>query len=284
MTSASTIWREWRVPMVALLATVFFIPMRRYTLPSSLPFHLEPYRPIIALVIGLWVLALLAARVTLRRTSIGAPIKLFLFAVLLSLVLNTGSIISETYKSLSLFATFLLAFVLIVSVVRRQRDIDTFVKILVAFGAVLGVLGVIEARTGFSLFSHLDRVLPFLEPLPVAEQAARGARSRSFASAEHPIALGALLMMLLPFSIYLGASTKRLVWWGCCAALAIGAMSTVSRTAVVALGVEMAMIAAVRWNDVRRLWPLVFLSWRACILPCPAPWGPCAVRSSPRAA
>ena len=38
----------------------------------------------------------------------------------------------------------------------------------------------------------------------------------------------------------------------------IGATSTVSRTAVVMLIVELAVIAAVRWNDVRRLWPLVF--------------------------
>ena len=63
--------------------------------------------------------------------------------------------------------------------------------------------------------------------------------------------------MLMPFAIYLGASTKRLIWWGCCGALVIGATSTVSRTAVVMLLFELAIIAAVRWNDVRRLWPLV---------------------------
>jgi hypothetical protein len=256
--SPGQLWREWRVPLVLLLATVFFIPMRRYTLPSSLPFHLEPYRPLVALVLVVWVLSLLMGRVTTRRTSLGAPMLLFAFAVLVSLAANPHRIVAETYKFLTLFSTFFLAYLLIVYVVRRREDIEKIVKVVVSFGAVLGVLAIIEARTGLTPFTHLDRLFPFLHALPVDLTTERGSRLRSFASSEHPIALGALLVMLVPFAIYLAASTKRLIWWGCCGALVIGATSTVSRTAVVMLVVEIAVIAAVRWNDVRRLWPLVF--------------------------
>lgn len=246
------------MPLVILLATVFFIPMRRYTLPSSLPFHLEPYRPLVALVLALWVLGLLMGRVTFRRTALGAPMGVFAFAVLVSLAANPHRIVGETFKFLTLFSTFFLAYLLVVSIVRRREDIETVVKLLVVFGAVLGVLAVIESRTGFTPFTHLNRIFPFLHALPVDLTTQRGVRLRSFASSEHPIALGALLVMLLPFAIYLGATRKKLFWWGCCAALVIGATSTVSRTAVVMLLLELAIIAAVRWNDVRRLWPLVF--------------------------
>jgi hypothetical protein len=256
--SSAELWREWRVPLLVLLATVFFIPMRRYALPSSLPFHLEPYRPLVALVLALWILGLLMRRVTFRHTSLGVPMTLFAFAVLISLAANPHRIVGETVKFLTLFSTFFLAYLLVVCIVRRREDIDTVVKVIVSFGAVLGVLAVIEARTGFTPFTHLDRIVPFLNALPVDLTTQRGVRLRSFASSEHPIALGALLVMLMPFAVYLGASTKKLIWWACAGALVIGATSTVSRTAVVMLLIELTIIAIVRWRDVRRLWPLVF--------------------------
>ena len=258
MISSGQLWREWRVPLVVLLTTVYFIPMRRYTLPSSLPFHLEPYRPLVAFVLVLWLLGLLMRRIVPRRTSLGTPMLVFGFAVLISLAANPHRIVGDTYKFLSLFSTFFLAYLLIVYVVRRRSDINTVVKLLVSFGAVLGVLAVIETRTGFTPFTHLNRIMPFLQPLPVDLTSARGVRLRAFASSEHPIALGALLVMLVPFAVYLGAATKKLIWWACCGALMIGATATVSRTAIVMLVVELGVIAAMRWQDVRRLWPLVF--------------------------
>ena len=114
----------------------------------------------------LWVFGLLMGRVTARRTSLGAPMLLFAFAVLVSLAANPHRVVGETYKFLTLFSTFFLAYLLIVYIVRRREDIDAIVKILVSFGAVLGLLAVIEARTGFTPFTHLARIFPSSTPFP----------------------------------------------------------------------------------------------------------------------
>lgn len=250
-------WREWRGPLLLLLSVVFFIPMRRYTLPSSLPFHLEPYRPVVALILGCWVLGLLAMRVTVPRTSLSTPILAFCVVILASLAINPARISPETYKFLSLFATFFVVYLLVTSIVHTRDEVDFVVGALVLLGAIVGFFALVEARLGFSPFVGLERLVPVLQPLPVDLATERGTRFRAFASSEHPIALGAMLTMLAPFALYLAVTQRRAIWWMALTFLAIGAVSTVSRTAVVMLVVIVAMLALVRWQDVRRFWFII---------------------------
>ena len=62
---------------------------------------------------------------------------------------------------------------------------------------------------------------------------------RTTASAEHPIALGAMLVMLLPLSIYLFRRRGERIWLAAAATLTMGALATGSRTAAVMLLVEL---------------------------------------------
>ena len=58
---------RWRTQLTFLLLVIYFIPIGRYTLQASLPFELEPYRIVVALVIVCWIGALLVdERVRLR--------------------------------------------------------------------------------------------------------------------------------------------------------------------------------------------------------------------------
>jgi len=253
-------WR-WRRPILLLTAIVFFVPMQRYTFPVSAPINLEPYRVLVGLLMLGWLLSLLTMESSARRTSLDVPILLFVLVICASLVANPGRFAAyqaEGLKNLSTFASFFITFFLLTSVLRRREEIEYLVRLIVSFGAVVGAFAVIEARTGFSPFTHLRLVMPFLRDIQEGFVTVRGGRIRAFGSAEHPIALGALLVMVVPFGIYLAVATRRRIWWACTVALVLGALATVSRTPVLMLFTLVTVYAVARWEDVRRQWIWLF--------------------------
>src|SRR5918995_1221437 len=59
----------WRSLIAALVLLIFFIPIKRYSLPASLPFELEPYRLFVAVLVIVWIASLLVdGRIRLVRT------------------------------------------------------------------------------------------------------------------------------------------------------------------------------------------------------------------------
>ena len=87
----------------------------------------------------------------------------------------------------------------------------------------------------------------------------RGARLRVYASAQHPIALGAALAMLLPLAIYLAQTRRKRIWYVCLIVLAVGVVATVSRTSIVGLIVVAVIFLWLRPRETRRLWPALIL-------------------------
>jgi hypothetical protein len=260
---------SWRGLMATLIVVIFFIPIRRYTLPAKLSFQLEPYRLLVAFIVLGWIAALLIdRRVRLRGSGFEGPLGLIMVAIFVSIALNTGSIAtagvsSDVLKSVTFFASFLLIFYCLVSVVGRQRDIDMLVKVLVTCAAVVGVLSVYEWRTGSNVFNHLRTIFPFLQlntvPNPKADITGftRGGRLRVFASAEHPIALGAALLMVTPLSVYLALKTHRWYWWLAGALISLGALATVSRTGIIMLVVIVFVYLWLRPRQTLRFWPAI---------------------------
>ena len=106
-----------------------------------------------------------------------------------------------------------------------------------------------------NLYDNLPRVLPVLEQIKVAPgEVNRGGLHRTAASAEHPIALGAALMLLLPFAVYLAVTASRR-WWFAAAFLVLGAFTTVSRTSLLMLALIGIVFLALRPRYVLKLWP-----------------------------
>jgi len=197
--------------------------------------------------------------VRLRRSGFEGPMALYVFAIMGSLVANSqrvAAVSGEVYKKLPFFASFFILFYIIVSVVRRARDIDFLVRVLVNGGAVLAVFAVIESRTGYNVFDHLSSVIPFLHlnvaAIPNIE--GRGGRLRVFASAQHSIALGALFAMLLPLAIYRALAYRQQLWWLAAFLLILGALATGSRTAIVMFGVQAIVFFLLRASAMRRTW------------------------------
>jgi hypothetical protein len=258
---------SWQTMLAAILLVIVFIPIRRYTIAGGGPVQLEPYRVLIALVFGCWFLALAAdPNVKWRPTGFGAPIAVLWFAILASLVLNFGRInamTSEVLKQVTFFASYFLTISFIVSVVRSQSQLDRIIRLLVGSGSIMAVCALYEWRTGINLFNGLGRWLPFLQYQDIGAAMIRGAGARALGTAQHPIALGAALVMLLPLCFYLAkraaAKSGKYLWIGCAGVLTLGALSTGSRTAAIMLLVVLGTIAWQRRDEMMRMLPLAFV-------------------------
>lgn len=259
---------QWDRLIAALLLVIFFIPIGRYSFPSTLPFELEPYRVYVAALIVFWLVSLLVdPRVRLQRSGLEAPIAALLLVIMLSEVGNLGTISEqnlypEVAKQLTFFLSFVGVFFALVSLVTTRAAVDRILKVLVGGAAVVAVSAIYEARTGYNVFAHLQQVIPILENLGLSRvEPPRGGLARAYGSAQHPIALGAVLVMLVPLGVYLAVRTGRRRWWFVCALLIVASLATISRTSVLMLIFELIVFAALRPREVKRLWILapVFL-------------------------
>ena len=249
----------WRALLASVLVVVLFIPIRRFSFPGALPIELEPYRVLVALVVLAWLASVLAdPRVRLRRSGFEGPLAVIGISVVGSIVVNPSGVAgvpAEVMKAVMFFLSFALFFYFMVSVVRGWDDVDLVVRILVLGGAIVAGLALIEYRTGFSVFSLLGR-LPLLEQLNLPVEQGRGGRPRPYGSAEHPIALSALLVILAPLTIYLVRRHGR-HWWLATLVLVMGMVSTISRTGVVMLAVAFLTLLWMRPRHVWRVLPLL---------------------------
>src|SRR5438067_9610072 len=237
-------WRvfaSWPRLLTLMVLVILFIPMRRYELPVRVGVGLEPYRLLVAVSLGGGFTPLLAdRRVSPRRGGFEAPLLLLLVSALLSEIANHArfaSVQSDAIKNLTFLFSFVAVFYLVVSVVRTREDVDRLVRVFVVGGAIVGVLTLVESRTHFNAFDHLGQLIPVLrfEGTPYVGNDGRG--YRAYGSGQHPIALGAALVMLVPFVVYLIKSERGKKWWVAGAAILFGALVTQSRTGVLMLAV-----------------------------------------------
>jgi polysaccharide biosynthesis protein PslJ len=260
------LWHEqifaWRTQLSLIVLAILFIPIKRYTLEAHLPFNLEIYRLLVAVLFVCWFTSLLIdPRVSLRASGLEAPLWGFVVAILLSLMANTarvGPLSTSVVKSVTFFVSYVLVFYAIVSLVRSARDIDFLVSLLAAGGAVLGFLAVVESATGQNIFNHLTTAIPVLHfDASQVPHLSRGGRLRVYGSGQHPIAFGAALAMLLPFAVYRAASYGQKRWWFAAFLILLGTLATRSRTATVMLLAILLVYIILRPSTMKRLWPAI---------------------------
>ena len=254
----------WHSLIALTVLVILYVPIRRFTLPSALPFQLELYRIVVAAVALAWLTSLLIdPRVSLRRSGFDVPLRAFMIAILLSIVFNLPRVDaagSVWTKSITFFLSFFAVFYIVVGLARRPREIDFLVRILVGGGALLGIAAIVESRTGFSPFDHLKTVLPFLDDhgKQISDSdLERGGNARVFASAQHPIALGAAFAVLLPLAAYCARVSGRRRWWLAAGLIMFGAFSAQSRTAIVMLLAIGICFFTLYPKEILRRWPLL---------------------------
>ena len=221
---------------------------------GNLPFQLEPYRVVVGIVLALWVASLFVdPSVQLQATGFEGLLACLLVVTLASVALNPGRVAplqADVAKAVVFFVSFLLFYYLVASTVRSWADIDLLIKLLVGTASILGLLALIQYRTGHSYFNELDKVVPLRRVL--VRPTASGVRIRAQGSAQHPIAFGVLMITLMPLCIYLVRKYGKR-WYVAPFMLTLGALASVSRTAIVMLVAAAAAIVWIRPRGVVRL-------------------------------
>lgn len=256
--------KSWTRLVGAMVLIAVLIPSNgSYTLPEALPFKLEPYRVVVGLLLIGWIISLLIdPKVRARALGFEGPLILIVVATLGSELANPGrvsSLSSYVVKALWLFFCFVLFAYLVVSVTKTRAAVERIVTVLVSCGCVVALGAVVQRRSGFNVFEHLHVILPIFHYNPLVAQAIteeRGGNLRAFASSGHPIELGAVMALLVPFAAYL-AITRRRAWWYAVALLLLGDFSASSRTGVVGIVVIVIVFLWLRPRQTLRCWPAV---------------------------
>jgi polysaccharide biosynthesis protein PslJ len=258
----------WANMAVSLALLVWLVPIKTYSLPVDLPFNLEPYRLFVLLLVFAWLIGFLAGQSHLSAGGQAYPLILFtgvLFAtqILNFDELNAGSSEPQALKSLSYFLSFVIVFLLVTSTLDSVSAIERLVRALVVGGVIIAAAALYDSRFTYNVFEHLHQWIPVLEYQPREVDAARGGRLRVYASAQHPIALGVVLLMMVPLAVYLAgraATVRRSRLWGAAAIVcAAGALATVSRTTVVMIITMVLVALLLRGRSVVRFAPLLLL-------------------------
>jgi hypothetical protein len=274
MIAAAYCFNSWRSLITLLFCVIWFIPIKRYEFPVHLPFDLEPYRVLVAFLVVVWIGGLLIdRRIRVGGRRIGLPMIVYFLACLMSISVNYRFIESESgevgvLKGLTFFLSFFLVYFLLVSVTRTRQDLDFFIKILVAGGAVVAGFAIVEYRSGYNVFDHLSQYFPFLT-FEGASTPTRFGKFRTIASAQHPIALAAALTMMIPLAIYLGRSSRKAWWWVAAFILGIGSFSALSRTGVTMFVASLVLFWIYRRADTKKLLPLLVPALVAIFLALP---------------
>lgn len=257
----------WGVAIVSLVALVWFVPIKLYTLPIQVGFSLEPYR----LAVIVLTLALLGAaasgRIRLTAAGAGKPLALLAVVAIVTQIVNYRTLSAggdeAALKSLSYMLGFILVFVLVASVLTTMDRLDDVIRALVACAVVIAIFAVYEGRTNYNLFNNLSDWIPVLERQQREVFVERAGRLRVHASAQHPIALGVALAMMVPFGLYLSGRAATVLrsrmWVAAAGVVALGAVTTISRTTVLMFVSMVALGLVLRGRTMLRFWPLLLV-------------------------
>src|SRR5439155_15449134 len=103
---------------------------------------LEPYRLTVAALMAIWLASMLVdLRIRIRKSLFDWPLFVIVIALLGSVVANSSRIDTLAVddvvaKKLTFFASYLIVYYLIVSVVRDRGMAESLLKVLVAGGAI----------------------------------------------------------------------------------------------------------------------------------------------------
>jgi O-antigen ligase len=130
---------------------------------------------------------------------------------------------------------------------------------------------IIERRTFYNVFNHLGSFFPFLRYDGTGAEF-RSGRLRVLASAQHPIALSVLFVILLPLVIYLWRRDGKR-WLFVAFLYVIAIFSTASRTGIIGLLVLCIVYLCLQPRAVLRAWPLALPIFAAVHIAAPGAIG-----------
>ncbi|HEY7603502.1 MAG TPA: O-antigen ligase family protein [Gaiellaceae bacterium] len=259
----------WANAVSAFVLLIWLLPIKVYRLPVNLPFNLEPYRLVLG---GLAVVMLYAFAGRFRKPSaggLGGLVAAIALSILLSQYVNLRTLDPLGGERVSLnnffyLVTPLLVFLLVCCAVTQLADAERIVKAIVVGGSIVAVAAILQSRTGYNIFDHLNNWVPGIKRDRSFASALRGGRLRVQASAQHPIALGTVLMLTVPLAAYVVARAssrrRKLAWAAVATIIAIGAFMPIARTALVVAATMLLLALILRGRRLVRLWPALIVA------------------------
>jgi len=211
-----------RISLGALYALLMWAPLA-FGAHKGWPLAITELLALLAF--STWVLGMLVReRIEWRRTSLDLPLALLVTFVLLQLVLSNRALVSwalgppaisgvgrvdlptplftlgtvspaQTTRSLFLLLTYAAVYILIVNLIRRRRQLDRLLRLLLVLGAVLALGGLLGYMAG-------DPWFVWWQPRPAA--------ARVVATFVNPDHFGAWLAMLVCLGLgYIAARRRR---------------------------------------------------------------------------
>lgn len=238
-----TLVRLWAILLLLVSATWVVGPLRAYGSPATL------------MGLGLAVLWAIAGQLpSVRlepRASLRLAIAMFGLWSLYTFVLSlngptTPFALNEGARACAFFVAAAGPCLVIAEGLADEQELRKLVKTVVACGGIAALVGVIQFRTGFDPAPYLAP--PGLVPngSSIDDLGARSFFTRPRGTAQHAIEFGVVLGMLFPLSLWQARqqswrTREGKLWWAVLGITAFGALASISRSAVVALGAAAAV-------------------------------------------
>ncbi|RZS40907.1 O-antigen ligase [Herbihabitans rhizosphaerae] len=256
----------------ATIACLFVLALT--IIPARLIFKGLPLAMSPAMAIGLamgllWFCAQLVTTLGVAKGRNAVRTALFLFA---ASQLATYGYATFTYlppdelaaadRTLITLAAFVLVGIAVCDGVRGLARIDRLLKIMVVGATFMAAVGVLQFAAAIDLTQYL--MPPGLRTAgEISFVLERSSFRRPAGTAEHPIEFGVVCAMAAPLALHylfrarsIGAPQLR--WWFCLAILAVAAMQSLSRSAV--LGLAVAGLVLIPFMPRGRRWRAVVLA------------------------
>lgn len=231
--------------LAGFLVMIWLVPFGAVVLPGMGP----PDRPALVFIGGIWFVALViaadSARPRVRITALHLTIAILFACAVGSVALNSDVLanlgeLGLAAKKLLLLASYAVFFVIVASAI-RPAEIRRFVRFTLGLAALVSLAAIVEYRTEFNPFYDLASSFPYLAlPSDLHEIDPTG-RTTVYGPMDHPLELGLMLGMVLPFALVplLEAKNRKeqLRWLLLTGILLAGIFATQRKTGLVAAGV-----------------------------------------------
>lgn len=258
--------------IAGFMAMLWLVPFNSISMSVSLPFELKLDRIVLPFIVIAWCLSLAVnqeRRPRMRLTPIHIAVGTYIAVAFVSVIvnvtwLNRVLLFSNSLKQLVLLCSYAIVFVIIASVI-RPSEIRAFVKYTLVLGVICGIGALWEYRFHYNIFyqwSHM--LLPsglFGVPIPDATAVDELGRRLTLGPAEAPLELVAMTALALPLAMagvmHAGRGRNRILYGVAACVLLAAGLTTYRKTAFVAPGVVVIMLAVFRPRQVLRLAPIV---------------------------
>jgi hypothetical protein len=190
------------------LTMLFLFPFDSTDLPISLPLDATLDRPVLGLIVGIWIVSA-SSLLGVRRLGMG-PVHwafiIFALIAVLSVLLNYPTLerlgqVSVPVKKLALLFSYGVLFSVVASSL-RPTEVRRLIVYMVWLASITAIGVIVEYRTGFNAFySWGEKLLPGVTPPADLGTYDSIGRKTVVGPTIHPLAAAMMLSLVLPFAV-----------------------------------------------------------------------------------